>query len=624
MEIKFTSEFGELDLTNAKISIEENNSKVSDTMFTKYTLPFETYATQDFLQKYGDYVSYETANLKNKISGFLQLEGKVHNAVLYIQSIEGYKVTAQLDFGFEELPNFDKKLSELPLEKFNVDDIHIYAKQICAKKYPATNFNFPRIYTDKYSPDSEQWQTFDGYYNDLKPDGTEMRRNYLDNDLNIFNVNIIHPCPHILYLLKTGFSDAGFELEGDILTDENLQQKWVFSGTEYFSLQGQNQVAIDVKYNDYVEKVQVKTGLDFFDFVNYRKYSEAIEIEKAGEYHFIGEFVLRCYKKSMFYGISVMDAYFRIYLNNQLVYEKIKQAGNIISMTTFPIDIEFNVLSDASVIRFESYLYENKIFEPATDTVINGNLTGFPIDSESEDSQYVLNLNEVDLKRAVPDITFGDLVNVIKNWFNYDIEIVDKTIFMNRIGKNEVSGVEDFRFLESPTPKRNLLNKKSFLIKFTDLDGDNKKDSMFYDFEGQKLNGTGNEETNTIEINGYAMQLKLPLPGGYNTAFVMKDTTDVVALVEYSGLQFGQNNAVYLPGCDFPELFYNNWLKWLRQRISGQEYNWKFFCTVEQISGFSIKDYIFCYNNIHIIKSMTKEKISDNIYDVEITTETVV
>jgi hypothetical protein len=146
---------------------------------------------------------------------------------------------------------------------------------------------------------------------------------------------------------------------------------------------------------------------------------------------------------------------------------------------------------------------------------------------------------------------------------------------------------------------------------------------MYYDVEGQKLNGSAGTETSTIEINGYAMQLKLPKPYGYNTAFVAKDTTDTVALVEYKGLQNGQNNATYSSGCDFPELFTNNWLKWLRQRINGQEYNWKFFCTPEQISGFSIKDYIFCYNNIHIIKSLTKEKVSENVYQVEIVAETV-
>lgn len=599
MEIKFISSLGPLDLSNVNISIQENNSKVSDTMFTKYTLPFDFYATQEFLRNYGDYVSYETTDLQNKVPGYFQFENKVQEADLFIQSIEGHKITAQIDFGFEELPNFSKKLSELPLEKFDVPDIYTYATAICKKKWPETNFNFPRIYTEKYNPDSDPWKTFDGYYNDLKKDGTEMRRNYIDGNGTIFNVNIIHPCPHPLYLLKVGFQDAGFELTGDILSESNLQQKWVFSGTEYFSRLTQRRLGLTVAEMDY----------DINPNFGPKQYIKNLSIEKQGSYRLKGFFNSKDVKGNKL-GI--------ILLNNSEIWSF---GSNIYSETNHYYDFEVNIPAN-STLTFTLLRVSNS---DGTGTVISSEIIGKDLDlGPGEDNGVITNPNRIDLSLAVPEMTFGDFVNTFKNWLNYDIEIINKTVIMNRIGKDDVSNVKDFRFLEVPVPKRNLLNKKSFLLKFADLDDGQKRDSMYYDYKGQLLNGTEKSDTNIIEINGYTMPLKLPKPGGYNTAFVSKDSTDTVALVEYSGLQYGQNNATYSTGMDFPVLFDTHWLKWLRQRINGQEFNWKPYCKVEEICEYSIKDYIFCYNNVHIIKSINKDKISSNIYQIDITTETVV
>lgn len=598
MEIKFISSLGPLDISNVNISIQENNSKVSDTMYTKYTLPFQINANQEFLRNYGDYVSYETTNLQNRVPGYLQFENKVQEADLFIQSIEGYKITAQIDFGFEELPNFNKKLSELPTEKFDVLDIYAYATAICKKKWPETNFNFPRIYTDKYSPDSDPWETFDGYYNDLKKDGTEMRRNYIDSNGTIFNVNIIHPCPHPIYLLKTGFQDAGFDLQGDILTDQNLQQKWVFSGTEYFSRLTQRRLGLNVLEMDY--DISSLTGM---------QYIKSLQIEKQGSYRLKGFFNSRKVKGTNT-GVII--------LNSSQVWSF---NSNSYDVKDYNFDFTVNVPANSTLI----FILHRVSDSGGSGTVISVEAIGNQLDNEAgEDNGVITNPNKIDLSLAVPDITFGDFVNVIKNWLNYDIEIVNKTIFMNRIGKDGVTNVKDFKFLEVPIPKRNLLNKKSFLLKFTELDEGYKKDSLFYDYKGQQINGVAKEDTSTIEINGYAMPIKLPKPGGYNTAFVAKDSVDTVALVEYSGLQFGQNNATFSPGMDFPVLFDTNWRNWLRQRISGQEYQWKAFCKIEEICNYSVKDYIFCYNNVHIIKSINKEKVSNDIYQVEIITETVV
>ncbi|MGL6039217.1 MAG: hypothetical protein ACRC0E_10080, partial [Soonwooa sp.] len=233
-KVVFFGEKIKLDLTKQFLSFQENNSRLNNKTLTKFVFPFKTYVDDEVIRQLGDLRSPEFHNVEVIIPGTLLKEGSLTEAKLYLLSIYDNELEGEIDYGLEEIPNFEKKLSELPLEKFAVDDIHVFAKQICEKTWPATNFNFPRIYSDKYPPTEEMWDAYDGYYNDLKPDGSEMRRNYLDENLNIFNVNIIHPCPHPIYLLQAGFGEKGYTLEGEILTDEDLYNRWVFSGTQYF------------------------------------------------------------------------------------------------------------------------------------------------------------------------------------------------------------------------------------------------------------------------------------------------------------------------------------------------------------------------------------------------------
>jgi len=613
METKFISEFGVEDLSDIKINVQENNSKVADTMFSKFTLPFDRKATPEFIKMYGDYVSNESNNLKNLIPGFLQFENKIHEAKKNIQSIEGYNVSEQIDFGFEELPNFEKKLSELPLDEYTVPDIHIFAKEIAGKKWPETTFNFPRIFSKKYSPDSEMWSAFDGYYNDLKSDGSEMRRNYTDSTGNIFNINIIHPLPHILYILEKGFEDAGYQLEGDILTDPVLQNKWIFSGTEYFS-----------KINQFSNNKVVRSDEVIKEEWDYNVVAGSFPVFTYGtseQMNFQDKVFVNGFFKAK---VRANTKYkFVIRLNGNDIWQ-VEQFAYQYAEITQPFSLEMNVNNQAISFHIEGSLtgidqsYEVISYELKSNSIINTT-----DQTQNYDNSMVNNENKINLKRAVPDMTFGEFFNAIKNWFNYDLDFIDKRAVMNKIATEEISDVKDFTKYEVPEPKRTFQNKRSFLLKFADLDDGNKKDSMFYDSSGPKLNGVENEETNVIEINGYVLPVKLPKENGHNTAFVLKDSSTTLSLVDYDGLKSGQNNANAVSDCDFPALFVSHWKPFLKLRLNCQAFNWSKYVNAEEFSQYSIKNFIYAYNNVHIIKSWSKEQINDEIYQVEFTTETV-
>lgn len=605
----FTEKF-KLELSKQKVTIQESNSRMNDKVSTKFTFPFTTPMDENFIHSIGDYISLENVGIENIIDCYAEVEGKISEAKLNLLDIFDTELSGQVDFGFEDVPSFDKKLSEFNYGKFQVSDIYTFAKDICGLRYPDTNFNFPRMYTTKYSPDQEIWDAFDGYYNDLKPDGSEMRRNYIDSDLNIFNVNIIHPCPHLLYLLSFGFADKGYKLEGEILTDPMLQDAWVFSGTQYFNTLSQARygfIFTSMEFN----RLDLENGPDDYAF-----YEKEIIIKKTGKYTLRG--IVEFWKASKMWAeyVLVID-------NQSVIWRKYDNSRGSI-LEKIPLDITINITKPDTKLTFRIYTqyHEDSWTHQISDlTLASDSLED--VEGVKEESNVVRNPNEIDLSRAVPDMTFGDLVNTIRSWFNYDIEISGKTVTMNRLDKDP-ENVKDWSMYQSVKPRRKLQQKRSFLLKFQDLDNDEKMNSMFYDNKGPLLNGKENSDTTTIEINGYPMPVSRAKENGYLTAAVKKDSTNTLALVFYNGLVAGQNNASYKSSCSFPELFGTNWLRWLRQRINGSAYEASFNVDIETFSQFSIKDYVYWHNNIHQFTSWTKEMISETEYKISVNTETII
>ena len=598
-----------LDLSKQKFSIQENNAKVSDSQFTKIIFPFSLPVSEEILNSIGDIINHAATDVETVIDCKLEHEGRVHDAKLEILGNEGLYAEAQIDYGFDELPNWTKKLSELPLENFSVPDIHTYAPTLLNKKYPEVNFNFPRIYNKKYDPTSEVWDAFDGFLNDMKPDMTEMRRNYIDGVGNIFNVNIIHPMPYILHVLKTGFRDAGFELKGHILTDADLLYRTIYSGTDYFTSKQQRRYNFNIKASQ-PDELLLENGPD-----DYAIYERHITIEKTGTYK-IGGLIKFWKAKKMF-------SNYQISLNGQKLWQKRTNSDRSDYMIDIPIDIDFNVNQENSVLTFfcKKQYHPDWDFQLADLLVTSKVLEDISNAELGEDSGFVTNRNEVNLKNAVPDMTFGDFVNKICNWFNYAMIPIEKTIYMNRLSLEKYFEPKDFRKYEAKRPKRVPKKNVSYLLKFPELD--RKVDSVFYDAQGFKLNGEEIADTKVIDIDGYALPVYMPKPNSHSTAVVQTDSTTMLQLVYYDGLTDGTNNAKNPAGCHFPELFYKNWENWLKRRLECYEYTWKFTIPIEEMANYSINDYIYCYDNIHLIKTLNKDKVSETTYEVEIITETI-
>ena len=184
-----------------------------------------------------------------------------------------------------------------------------------------------------------------------------------------------------------------------------------------------------------------------------------------------------------------MKEYYKILLNDQILWQKRTNSDRSDYMIDIPIDIDFNVNQENSVLTFFCFkqYHPDWDFQLADLLVTSAVLEDISNAELGEDSGFVTNRNEVNLKNAVPDMTFGDFVNKICNWFNYAMIPIEKTIYMNRLSLEKYFEPKDFRKYEAKRPKRVPKKNVSYLLKFPELD--RKVDSVFYDAKGFKLNG---------------------------------------------------------------------------------------------------------------------------------------
>ena len=163
MKDKFVTENFEIDLTGIRTNFTEENPRFKDSVWTKYTLPVEINYDRNFLSKVAQYSSFNNINLPKEHSGYHVFEGRTMKGTLTFSDFRNKTAKIQIDSGFEELPNFETKLSDLQLEEKEVSDIYDHANEICLKKYPETNYNFPKLYTDEFDLQSEGWKYFDSF-----------------------------------------------------------------------------------------------------------------------------------------------------------------------------------------------------------------------------------------------------------------------------------------------------------------------------------------------------------------------------------------------------------------------------------------------------------------------------
>lgn len=616
---KLTHSDFELDLSNFKISDTEQNSWFNDVFFTKFTFPFEIDLIKDLDIAFG-FISLYNTTPKTYFDCKYVHNNEIQDAVLEITEL-GEKLSCTLEYGFEQLPSFDKKLSELSLETFDLPigtDIYQHANTVITQAYPAVNYNFPAVHTDKYDTSQEPWLDFEKTINNRQA-GQFVQNIYNTTEEWSENYNIMQPLPYWLHILERGFADAGYTFAGEILQDDLIKKALLFGDVDnYVNLTKNEYNDLICESYDHFNTTYVPSPIGFFYYKS--DFNKSISVSD-GFYRIIGDIYLT--------SVAGIATEIKLVINGAIIYSTLHvvPATNTGSFSSYswPINIPITLNSGTNIIQIISTqvwgLDPSTNYYQVCDLSINRlakiNSSGVALPS-------LFNENKIQLKKAVPDITFNDFIKVIKNWFNYDLTVIDKVVYMDKIESNiNHNNAIDMQVYEVKTPRRKYHTGTSFELKFQDIDNKDYPFVPVFHSHNQIVNTgyTTNEKTNTIEIQA------LPLPhlnrNSLMSAYAFENNDSKVYLVPYNGLvnnkNLSQPNDAYL----LPVIHLGYWKKWFDFRIKAIGYAWAFKAFEVNILNLKSKVKIYAYGNTHIIKTIQRTEIATELYNIEIETESL-
>ena len=597
----------ELDLSSYKISIVEENYWFSNRFFTKYSFPFTFEITDDLIEAFGDLLDDNAKFIETKFDVVYCFGDTMETAVFEIESQIDRKVTSTFRYGFDELPNFDKKLSELPLEVIDaatVANIYTHAASVIPQKYPAINYNYPQIFTDKYDITEPTWANFNCIINNY------VSGSFLINEeiSSLYvNRNIIQPLPYLLHVLIQGFADAGFELKGDILTNETIKKILIYTDKDYFILNG-DIITILLENANYV-----LTGNPYNDAAVTR----AFILKPNATYRITGK-------------IAIFNAEATPIEPNQIISETyiFKNGGD--RLATVSIDTDELEKSKTLDITFTTDASPNQTYYVNSSGDINILLQGQKIIDititrilEGIAAEVII-YDDVDLKRSVPDVTFGELLSETRSLFNLDINPVGSDIYINFV-ENQIDYADSFNLTEKEIlkPFKKFNKMDSFLMKFKEP---SKKDMFSYDPVFQNKNGVQYNELNvndlTEEININILPLPQKTKESITTGYAFDEGGESkIYFCLYDGLQNDLNLTIENDEISLNSVHKNYHKKWMSFRLNATNYQWIFKMFTEEV--LQIKKKIFAYGRFHVVKRLEKTQISEDLFEVQIESETL-
>jgi hypothetical protein len=605
---KFIHSSFELDLSNYKITDTAENPWLTGTYFAKYSYPFNIDLDDELDQALGFLSHYNSVDSETIFEGIYVHGNIMEKAVLEIEEIDTI-LSVTLRYGFDEFPNFKKKLAELPLLQIEVFDIYVHANYTVPVTWPNIEYNFPQIHIDKIDPENDEvWADFEKIINNRR--AGYFLRNEADLEQEIsHNRNIIQPLPYLLYLLQVGFRDAGYNLRGDIMQDPDLMKTLVYTDTEYYTTLTQESISLYVPATEY-DVYYPNTIIDYEVHYAYITMNKRVDIPHLGRYRITGSINMR--------KVTNKASEATIKFRGQVIYTiSIMQPTYVF---TVEIDRVFETFADLQ----ENYLtFEYSAGFRENDIIFDININPIRLhDDSGEAVPTIINPNEINLKRAVPDMTFGDLVKLVLAMKFMNLSIVDGNVYINYIRREISSAVQmDCSKLEVKRPKRKFNKRNSFLIRYDEVDSkDYTYTAVFQNKDGIVTTGyTADDKTAEIALKA------LPLPmlnrNSVQTAHAFLQDNSKPLFVMYNGLINDKNVTQDPANLLVPALHEAYYKNWWAARIDTSAFTWSFHAPYEEILELTPKCVVHAYGNLHLVKSLQKTEVSPDLFEVEIETE---
>ena len=608
--IKFIHNTVEIDLTTAGLNFIQENHWFKDSLFREYSLPVQITMTEQW-DAILNLKSNTAVDVQTNFEGYLYRDGQIGRATLNVDSFSNHFIKFTIHFKTFEITTWKNKLATLNLERFELPagtDIFTHANGIITQQYPDVNYNFPSIWTDKFDTSDATWAEFKKRLNAYE--NGDWLRNEIVNDV-IYNRNIMQPMPYLLYVLKQGFIDAGYSLQGDILSDNEISKAIITAAVEYFNTSDQEEHPVTLGWQDFDAMYQYTNTYGVV--VTKAEYLSLTDITHPGRFRVVGSVRLA--------PSSNAPRTVEVKYGNQVLYSLTVNEGEYP-----PYNLQIDVTFEASTVDIANgdkvRIYVDDILTANTDTKIDININPIRYHNVSGDEASVIYLpNEINLRRTVPDMEFGELVKAVMNWKNFDIDIDDDTqmVTMNYIRTAlDRDNALDLNRLSNKYPEKRYQKELSFEIKFDkgDANPDYPANKIYVDKSGMTLN-TYEKKESTKQINIKLLPLPLKTEGNITTTLMTVDEESALMLAFYDGLQDDIPVTVDMPNATFPELYNESLRDWYEFRINTQTFKHKFILPVERAKELKLTRLLYMFDNYLILKKIEKQRIHTNNWQIK-------
>ena len=583
----------QIDLTHLKPSlVEESNWFVNDSL-KNYSLPFDIYFTDDVAHKLG------LANIENVhdyptvINGQLIIDDDFYNAYIKLGKIQGNRQQATLIYGPNVLDLFYKNLNELGWPTIITTSLTDHASSIIDTPFPDTSHNFPRIFRPSIKEQAD-YTDFENFINNMS--GTSFIENSTTSDAEgtyFHNKNVMMPSVYLLEILRFGYATENKICKGELFNSD-FWTKVVYIPETFFERFYSNQ------YDAF--SFNLPTSFTYINNTEMGVYERIYTPTTLGTYKI--KFTLNLPTSLAIYfslKITIRDT------NSQAITEVYSRVtyNNPVNLNK---ELDINITSDSlyDQIKIELIIpkqvfsiIENNAFEYY---YTEGRLNTFP--------------TSFSLADFMPDMTFGEFENTIKNWLN--------------LAKREDDNIVYFDFIDTKIQNLQMINNAHLQDPDASFDVNTNRYFKLKDQSGDTVNvvSTGQilsnpeEHNNVIDMDMNVTPAKVDINYSIITAIFNEDT---------SGLRFGiydgllNNKNVCIDRFNDQDLslqtiYETYWKNWLQFRTTSKTVSEKFKASI--YDGIHFNKGLFKYNEVLLLKKRTKKVDSENTYIITAESET--
>jgi hypothetical protein len=605
--ISFINSNVTLNLTDKQVTIAEDNHWFTDTFLVKISFPVELALTPELDRALGLISDYNSASINTIMEGMFYINNKEYIATAEVERIE-QNVSLLFKIGYEDLPNFNTKLAEIPMLDVELDNETMaqHAAGILDLSYPETNYVFAQIHINTLS--GAQWEFFEGRLN-ARDQGSFLVNEYdVNNDVQV-NRNVMQPLPALHYVIKQGFADLGFTVSGGFFDVSAFAKAYLFHLSDYYT-------SFNPANQEFVYRLSDPNTGSSPEANSYEVFSPVLEN---------GIYVVNGVVSAQEYGGYEMWQGGRI----------ISQGGRNTALApphSFYIDEQITVTgSNNNRLRLQAVMkpfFEDILGNRDYDAIFL-DVTITQVAKQNASGDLISTLIEptrINLSKCVPDITFGDLLTAIKKMIGIDVYQISPTEYRIDVVKDMIKTLDiiDLSSYEVRYPRRSFRKGDVHILNTpASVDDVYMQQSLYIDKDGASTYTSQEKDSDTQEVNTDIVALELRLLDGVNTAHQAGNDRSQIALIRYDGLQNGRNWCAEF-GFDLYAAYDEYLSEIYDYKINGKPIQWTFTAQDITVEKLNSRARVFVFGNIHLVEKIQRTHLGDGFVQVRLDLVTLV